>query len=526
MQETKVKKGNKGITLVALVITVILLLILAGIGIGAIAGEDGLLSKAKQSAEEYNQAARNEANTINDLLNILNGGEAETPVIDAEGNVQFTYTPSTPTRGSVTVGITTTTGYQIQYRTGTSGNFSRYTGAFTVDENTAIYVKLANSSGITGGVATGNVQNIDKIAPNAFTPTIGEITANSIVVNASTIDTGSVGCAAINTGIKEYKYYVGGELKYTGTEESVTITGLTEGTEYSIYVIAEDKAGNTTSNAVTAEIKVVTAADINQNPSEYYGEEVEYTPTNGAPVGWKIFYADEENIYLIASDYVVNTYAPNAANGTPVNKTEGSTYKIYFTDIANNSAYIGTVDIKGDGTAEHPGEDTRVKKWISHIDSFTSTYNNMKATAYLLDTSIWSGYKDSNNKAEYVIGGPTLELFIASYNDTHETDINYEVTGRIGYRVKWSTDASYSHYITGLDTSESLYINDSTDTNAYGYWLASPCEFDGALMFRVNYDGGVGNRVFYIEDSGFRPIVCLKSGIQLVEQESGKYAID
>ena len=129
MQDTKVKKYNKGITLVALVITIIILLILAAVGIGAIAGEDGLLSKAKQSAEEYNQAARNEANTINDLLNILNGGEAETPVIDAEGNVQFTYTPSTPTRGSVTVGITTKTEYDIQYRIGdTEGEFEAYTG--------------------------------------------------------------------------------------------------------------------------------------------------------------------------------------------------------------------------------------------------------------------------------------------------------------------------------------------------------------------------------------------------------------
>ena len=263
MQETKerqTKINNKGITLVALVITIIVLLILAGIGIGAIAGPEGLIAKARQAAEDYEQAAREEANAINEIFEMANGGteggdeEPEQPVIDAEGNVQFKYTPSTPTRGNVTVEITTGSGYQIQYRTGTSGNFSRYNGAFTVEENTVINVKLANSSGITGGVATGNVQNIDKIAPNAFTPTIGEITANSIVVNASTIDTGSVGCAAINTGIKEYKYYVGGELKYTGTEESVTITGLTEGTEYSIYVIAEDKAGNTTtSTAVTAE---------------------------------------------------------------------------------------------------------------------------------------------------------------------------------------------------------------------------------------------------------------------------------
>ena len=76
MQETKeIKKGNKGITLVALVITIIVLLILAAVGIGAIAGEDGLIAKARQAAEEYNQAAQEEADTVNGLLNMIEQGE-------------------------------------------------------------------------------------------------------------------------------------------------------------------------------------------------------------------------------------------------------------------------------------------------------------------------------------------------------------------------------------------------------------------------------------------------------------------
>ena len=138
-------KRNNGITLVALVITVIVLLILAGVGISSLTGEDGLITKAQEAAELYEQASREEANAINEIFEMANGGtsgggdeEPEQPVIDAEGNVQFKYTPSTPTRESVTVEVTTATGYQIQYRKGTSGNFSRYTGAFTVDENTGV----------------------------------------------------------------------------------------------------------------------------------------------------------------------------------------------------------------------------------------------------------------------------------------------------------------------------------------------------------------------------------------------------
>ena len=619
MQDTKVKKYNKGITLVALVITIIILLILAAVGIGAIAGEDGLLSKAKQSAEEYNQAARNEANTINDLLNILNGGEAETPVIDAEGNVQFTYNPSTPTNGSVTVGITTKTEYDIQYRIGdTEGEFEAYTGEIKVDENTAIYVKLANSSGVTGGVATGNVQNIDKEAP--IITSVSSNWVDSVTIKAT--DSGSKGTAASNIGIIGYginqssttaptfttcpattsldqtitgittsgTYYVwvkdragntakrevtvnvdttapttaglefyypmvesdnlnpdGFKIKVTGVDEEsgvasykvyidgslyttettteetciINVTGLEEETSYSCYVVVTNGVG-LTKQSETIEIKTIastaTIEKINNYPLGYYGKEVTYTPTNGATEEWKIFYTDSENIYLIASDYVAFKYAPNAPNGNAP-ETSYSEYGGFLSNI--QSSYEGSVDILT--------EDERVKKWISHINSYTSTRDNMKETAYLLDTSIWSEFKDANNKAEYVVGGPTLELFISSYNDTHETGINCQTNGSTGYRVKWSIDESYGYIIDGLDTLESLYINDSTNEKAYGYWLASPsCTWYGVnennyATFTVWRSGRIGYRQ---QATGFRPIICLKSGIQLIEQENGKYAIN
>ena len=49
----KLKKyeKNKGITLIALVITIVILLILAGIGIGSTIGEKGTINQAKESNE-------------------------------------------------------------------------------------------------------------------------------------------------------------------------------------------------------------------------------------------------------------------------------------------------------------------------------------------------------------------------------------------------------------------------------------------------------------------------------------------
>lgn len=44
---------NKGITLIALVITIIILLILAGITIATLTGQNGLLKNAKTAKETY-----------------------------------------------------------------------------------------------------------------------------------------------------------------------------------------------------------------------------------------------------------------------------------------------------------------------------------------------------------------------------------------------------------------------------------------------------------------------------------------
>ena len=60
----KIEK-NKGITLVALVITIIILLILAGISIRIIASDNGLFNKAEQAKEEYENKQELEMSILN-----------------------------------------------------------------------------------------------------------------------------------------------------------------------------------------------------------------------------------------------------------------------------------------------------------------------------------------------------------------------------------------------------------------------------------------------------------------------------
>ena len=58
------KNNNKGITLIALVITIIVLLILAGVSIAMLTGDNGILSNATKSVAETNIAEDREAATL------------------------------------------------------------------------------------------------------------------------------------------------------------------------------------------------------------------------------------------------------------------------------------------------------------------------------------------------------------------------------------------------------------------------------------------------------------------------------
>ena len=58
---------DKGITLVALVVTIIILLILAGVTIGAIVGNNGLFTRTKQAVEKYKESQGKEKNSLIDI---------------------------------------------------------------------------------------------------------------------------------------------------------------------------------------------------------------------------------------------------------------------------------------------------------------------------------------------------------------------------------------------------------------------------------------------------------------------------
>lgn len=65
-------KGQKGITLVALVVTIIVLIILAGISISLILGDNGIITKAKEAKNAQANAEAHENGTFQSFEGQMN----------------------------------------------------------------------------------------------------------------------------------------------------------------------------------------------------------------------------------------------------------------------------------------------------------------------------------------------------------------------------------------------------------------------------------------------------------------------
>ena len=68
----KIIKEKRGITLIALTVTIIVILILAGVTIDAVFSENGIINKAKEAANSMNNAVANDQAELNELFNELN----------------------------------------------------------------------------------------------------------------------------------------------------------------------------------------------------------------------------------------------------------------------------------------------------------------------------------------------------------------------------------------------------------------------------------------------------------------------
>ena len=247
----------------------------------------------------------------------------------------------------------------------------------------------------------------------------------------------------------------------------------------------------------------IVATVVAKKSQDYYGKRITNYSANGVD-DWKIFYSDGNNVYLISTDYVEVEKLPAPKNGgsKPVN---------------TNTSYIKAAPLSNvvsgyDGSSNITEEKIKALNSDYFSKGYTSINNNMKAVAYMLDTEIWSCF--AGEKAEYVVGGPTVEMLMESYSQIHKVDYRSRASSDVGYEISKDGGANWVRYGVILSKSDRLYVLPISN-GANAMWLASPSAMSIGNVMIVGNNGNV-DRVSYIQTNiGFRPIVCLKSYVML-----------
>ena len=166
----------------------------------------------------------------------------------------------------------------------------------------------------------------------------------------------------------------------------------------------------------------------------------------------------------------------------------------------------------------------------------SATWNaNEKCASYLCDPTTnddssnqaWASYFDST-KANYVIGSPSVEMFVKSYNQVSHTVGNYTLgaiyraTSKPGYiytiNGSKSTLVDGSDYYSGNDSLDyqkynSMYCGKNGVKDSNHTWLASPSARDVGQVCYVRGSHAGLNGSNCSATIGISPIVSLKTGV-------------
>ena len=278
-------KNTNGITLIALIITIIILIILAGISISALTGS-GLFGRAKEAEEKTIKAQIKEEiemaiqeiqidelskgnNITLDVINKELSNKLDGIIItnsDSNGitgeykgyeyfidsdfgvtirektkgiNFSYTLTPSGYTNGNIVLKIFASSSNGKITNIEVPESLTRNDdGTYIITKNGEYEFKITDSAGETKE-QTINIEKIDKVDPLDFTITKEVVDDYSIKITAKT-DDGEATDESCKSGIEKYVYNIKG-VEYESTSDNYIIETPENG---EVYVTAYDKAGN------------------------------------------------------------------------------------------------------------------------------------------------------------------------------------------------------------------------------------------------------------------------------------------
>ena len=359
--------NQTGITLIALVVTIVVLLILAGVSLNAIFSENGIIKRAKDAQNKMDQAAENDQKGINELSNWLdskiNGNSGGNTT---GGNTTGGDDTSTTQKISTLVGkvvdkntkaedaygnkITIPKGFKVLAH-GTEAGSATYT--YSGDNIPAVQDGIVIENGTDGNqfvwVPVGTIKNKNNTT-NTITLGRYEFDSNTGALKSNTpVQVASVeNCTqevTINTNYKELSVFRAGNSATDSTAQNATARNLEEFISTTLanggYYIARFEASGTASK-ITSKYNQTVLGNITQ--------------PNAAKAAREMYGEIKENNKLVYASDLVNSYAWDTAIvfiQTYSGKTdyashnESITTKAFTATGKNNDKYCNIWDMSG-----------------------------------------------------------------------------------------------------------------------------------------------------------------------------------
>ncbi len=359
--------NQTGITLIALVVTIVVLLILAGVSLNAIFSENGIIKRAQDAQNKMDQAAENDQKGINELSNWLdskingNSGGNTTGGNTTGGDDNPT---TTTTKISTLVGkvvdkntkaediygnkITIPKGFKVVAH-GTAAGSATYT--YSGDNIPAVQDGIVIENGTDGNqfvwVPVGTIKNKNNTTNtitlgrySSFTATNGVYTPAQVAsVENCTQE------VTINTNYKELSVFRAGNSATDSTAQNATARNLEEFISTTLanggYYIARFEASGTASK-ITSKYNQTVLGNITQ--------------PNAAKAAREMYGEIKENNKLVYASDLVNSYAWDTAivfiqtysvKTDYASHNESNTTKAFTATGKNNDKYCNIWDMSG-----------------------------------------------------------------------------------------------------------------------------------------------------------------------------------
>ena len=448
-------KSEQGITLVALVITVIIIIILSTVTINMAFGDNGLITQAQKAKDMTANSIVAEQEGMNSVmseyLNVM-GEDSEIPAPeppDIPGGNEATvtgaiaFTNPTWTSGQASVTISTNTSYAIQYQVVANEGASNNVNWQAVPEGgiinnlnhrDVVYARLVQGTNY-GEEASTTIK--DENPPTISNIATSNITTSSISVTVTATDN--------ETGIENYVFTINGGSQASSPTGSHTFTGLNASTQYTIQVTVTDKAGQTVQDSAQATTKQTTVADAIENGTEF-GTTTEIKDASG------------DSVWIPGGFEIASDSATDADDGIVITNSNNTKQFVW---IPVDSTSLGEMYQTASGT-KLTGVTTTTNVYsklrIRSGDSYTAGAPN---STNVREPDVLSSYDTDSSYYQTILGYGSTKLMadamVAEYTATYNSIQKYkgfyigryELTGSVDVPTVQKGQTVLTAYIAG-----------------------------------------------------------------------------